>query len=67
MTVLVIAEHDNQDLKGATLNTITAANSLNTGKVSVLVAGESCLKAAESVAKVCGVEKVLVADNTCYC
>ena len=67
MTVLVIAEHDNQDLKGATLNTITAANSLNTGKVSVLVAGENCQKAAESVAKFCGVEKVLVADDTCYC
>ncbi|MEE2954569.1 MAG: FAD-binding protein [Pseudomonadota bacterium] len=66
MTVLVIAEHDNQDLKGATLNTITAAISLNTGSVNVLVAGENCQKAAESVAKFCGVEKVLIAEDNSY-
>ncbi len=64
MTVLVLAEHDNSALKAATLNTITAAKSLD--DVTVLVAGSGCTAVAEAAAKVDGVAKVLVADNDAY-
>jgi len=62
MTVLVIAEHDNQSLKGATLNTVTAASQCG-GEVHVLVAGAGAKAAAEAAAKVAGVAKVLLADG----
>jgi len=65
MSVLVYAEHDNSSLKGATLNTITAAKEIG-GDVVVLVAGSDCGAVAEAAAKVDGVSKVLVADNAVY-
>ena len=65
MSVLVIAEHDNATLKGATLNTVTAATAIG-GDVVVLVAGSGCGAAAEAATKVAGVSKVLVADNAAY-
>ncbi len=65
MSILVIAEHDNATLKGATLNTITAAAAIG-GDIDVLVAGKGCGVAAESAAKVAGVSKVIVADNDAY-
>ncbi len=65
MSVLVIAEHDNATLKGATLNTVTAATKIG-GDVVVLVAGSGCAAAAEAASKVAGVSKVLVADNAAY-
>ena len=65
MSVLVIAEHDNATLKGATLNTVTAATRIG-GGVVVLVAGSGCGAAAEAASKVAGVSKVLVADNAAY-
>lgn len=65
MAILVIAEHDNATLKGATLNTITAATKIS-GDIEVLVAGTGCGAVAEAVAKVAGVSKVLVADNAAY-
>ncbi len=61
MGVLVIAEHDNKDLKPATLNAVTAAAEL--GEVTVLVAGANCRGVAEAVAGTGGVEKVLLADG----
>jgi len=61
MSVLVIAEHDNQGLKAATLNTVTAARALP-GPVAMLVIGAGCAAAAGAAAKVAGVDKVLVAD-----
>jgi electron transfer flavoprotein alpha subunit len=64
MSVLVIAEHDNQSLKAATLNTVTAAARL--GEVVLLVAGGACRPAAEAAAKVAGVAKVLLADDALY-
>jgi electron transfer flavoprotein alpha subunit len=57
MTALVIAEHDNQSLKGSTLNTVTAAAQCG-GEVHVLVAGAQCGAAAEAAAKIQGVSKV---------
>ncbi len=64
MSVLVIADHDNNVLKAATLNTVTAAAKL--GDVAVLVAGDGCRAVAEAAAKVAGVSKVLVADSPLY-
>ena len=65
MSILVIAEHDNSSLKGATLNTITAAQAIG-GDIDVLVAGEGCQAAADAAAQIGGVSKVLLADNAAY-
>jgi len=60
MSVLVIAEHDNAELKPATLNTVAAAVQL--GDVDILVAGENCNAVANTAAKIAGVGRVLKAD-----
>ena len=65
MSILVYAEHDNASLKGATLNTVAAAQAIG-GDITVLVAGSGCGAVAEEAAKVAGVSKVLVADNAAY-
>lgn len=62
MTVLVIAEHDNQSLKAATLNTVTAALALGLD-VHVLVAGSNAGAVASAAAQVAGVAKVIHADG----
>ena len=61
MTSLVIAEHDNVSIKGATFNTVTAALACG-GDVHVLVAGHNAGAAAAAAAKIVGVSKVLHAD-----
>ena len=65
MSVLVISEHDNTELKEATLNVVTAAIALGSD-VHVLVAGAGCAAVGEAAAKVAGVAKVLVADDAAY-
>ncbi|WP_349616798.1 electron transfer flavoprotein subunit alpha/FixB family protein [Azotobacter salinestris] len=65
MAILVIAEHDNRTLKGATLNTLGAAALLG-GEVHLLVAGRSCAAVAAQAAAIPGVSKVLVADAAAY-
>ncbi|TVP90545.1 MAG: electron transfer flavoprotein subunit alpha/FixB family protein [Pseudomonadaceae bacterium] len=65
MTILVIAEHNNAELNGATLNTVAAAKAIG-GDIAVLVAGEGCSAVADAAAKVEGVSKVLLADNAAY-
>ena len=62
MTVLVIAEHDNSAIKGATLNTVTAALACG-GEVHVLVAGHNAAAAAQAAAHIAGVAKVIHADS----
>jgi len=62
MTTLVIAEHDNASLKGATLNTVTAALQCG-GDVHVLVAGANAAAVASAAAQIAGVSKVLHADG----
>ena len=64
MAVLVIADHDNSEIKGATLNAVTAAAQL--GDVDVLVAGANCQAAADAAAAIQGVAKVRMADNAAY-
>ncbi|NIE62473.1 FAD-binding protein [Burkholderia sp. Ax-1719] len=61
MVNLVIAEHDNQSIKAATLNTVAAAQKIG-GDVHVLVAGHNAQAAADAAAKIAGVSKVLLAD-----
>jgi len=60
MSALVIAEHDNATLKGASLNTIAAAAQL--GPVTVLVAGDGCATVADQAAAIEGVSKVLLCE-----
>ena len=62
MTTLVIAEHDNSAIKGATLNTVTAALACG-GEVHVLVAGHNAAAAAQAAAHIAGVAKVIHADS----
>ena len=65
MNILVIAEHDNNNLKPATLNTVAAANAIG-GPVHILVAGNSCQSVADEAAGVDGVEKIILADDSAY-
>ena len=65
MSILVVAEHDNSEIKAATLNTIAAAVAIG-GEIHVLVAGDGCATAGDTAAKVDGVAKVLVADSPEY-
>jgi electron transfer flavoprotein alpha subunit len=65
MVSLVLAEHDNAQLKSVTLNTVKAATALG-GEVHVLVAGSGCKAVADAAEKVAGVSKVLLADDAAY-
>ena len=65
MKTLIVAEHDNQSLKAATLNAVAAAQQLG-GDIDVLVVGSGCQAAADSAASVLGVASVLLADNAAY-
>ena len=62
MTALVIAEHDNNSIKTATLNTVTAAKACD-ADVHVLVAGEGAAAAAQAAAQIAGVTKVILAEG----
>ena len=62
MSILVIAEHDNVQLKGATHNVVAAAAKIG-GDIHVLVAGASARAVAEHAAKIMGVSKVLLAES----
>lgn len=62
MSILVIAEHDNADLKPSTLNTVSAAKEIG-GDIAILVAGSNCGSVAESAAKIEGVTKVIKCDD----
>ncbi|MEQ8508719.1 MAG: FAD-binding protein [Rhodospirillaceae bacterium] len=65
MTSLVIAEHDNKDLKPSTLTTITAASQIG-GDIHILIAGSNCAAVAEQAAKIVGVSAIKVADDAQY-
>ncbi|OTG57735.1 electron transfer flavoprotein subunit alpha [Acinetobacter sp. ANC 3903] len=65
MSILVIAEHDNKALNGATLNVVAAAQKIG-GDITVLVAGSNAQAVADQAAKVAGVSKVLLADDAAY-
>jgi electron transfer flavoprotein alpha subunit len=65
MTCLVLADHDNSNLRDATARTVSAALKLD-NDVHVLVAGSGCRPAAEAAARLSGVRKVLIADAPIY-
>ena len=65
MSILVLAEHNNEILKEATKKAITAASKI-ASPVHVLVAGIDCANAANDAASTEGVEKVLLAENSQY-
>ncbi|UIJ76631.1 electron transfer flavoprotein subunit alpha/FixB family protein [Acinetobacter sp. SH20PTE14] len=65
MSILVIAEHDNKALNGATLNVVAAAQKIG-GDITVLVVGSGAQAVADQAAKVAGVSKVLLADDAAY-
>jgi electron transfer flavoprotein alpha subunit len=57
MSILVIAEHDNNNLKGSTLNTITAASKLS-DDISLLIAGSNINSVVEESQTIDGVNKI---------
>ena len=65
MTALVIAEHDNNQLKVATLNTVAAATQMDSD-IHILVAGLNCNSVAEQASKVESVSKVIYVDSAEY-
>ena len=65
MSILVIAEHDNAELKPSTLHTVAAASQIS-GEIHVLVAGKGSAGVAEAAAKVDGVAKALHAEAEAY-
>ena len=65
MSILVIAEHDNNNLKGATLNTLSAATKL-TGEVNLLVIGSNVDSVVEESQSLDGVNKVIKCDADIY-
>ena len=64
MNVLVIAEHENGEIKDLSLSAVSAGAKL--GKVIVLIAGHNCRPAAEKASKLRDVSKVLIADDPIY-
>jgi electron transfer flavoprotein alpha subunit len=62
MAVLLVAEHDNAELKDATPKALTAAAQIG-GDIHVLVAGHNCQAVADAAAKLDGVAKVLLVDD----
>ena len=65
MSILVLVDHDNQTIRGATLNTVAAAAKIG-GDIVLLVAGGGCAAAAQAAAQIAEVKKVLVADAPQY-
>lgn len=65
MSILVVAEHDNETIKPSTLVSVAAAAAIG-GDIDLLVAGAGCASVGEAAAKIMGVSKVLVADNAAY-
>lgn len=65
MSILVIAEHDNVELKASTLSTVAAAVAIG-GEITVLVAGAACAAVADEAAKISSVSRVILADGAEY-
>jgi electron transfer flavoprotein alpha subunit len=65
MSILVLAEHNNQQLNPATLSAVSAATELD-DTIDLLVAGNDCQSLVEQASNILSVNKVLVADNAVY-
>ena len=65
MSILVIAEHDNNNIKGSTLNTVAAASEIS-GEISLLVAGSNCTSVLEEAQTIDNVSKIISVDDEKY-
>ena len=65
MSILVIAEHDNNNIKGSTLNTVAAASEIS-GEISLLVAGSNCTSVLEEAQIINNVSKIISVDDEKY-
>ena len=65
MSILVIAEHDNNNIKGSTLNTVAAASEIS-GEISLLVAGSNCTSILEEAQTINNVSKIISVDDEKY-
>ena len=65
MSILVLAEHNNQALQAVTLNVLSAAQKIG-GDITILIAGSGCASVAEEAAKISAVSRVILADATAY-
>ena len=65
MSILVIAEHDNNNIKGSTLNTVAAASEIS-GEISLLVAGSNCTSVLEEAQTINNVTKIISVDDEKY-
>jgi electron transfer flavoprotein alpha subunit len=65
MSILVIAEHDNSNIKGATLSTIAAATQI-TGDITLMIAGSDCASVVTEAQTLDGVSKIISTDNDKY-
>ena len=65
MSILVIAEHDNNNIKGSTLNTVAAASEIS-GEISLLVAGSNCTPVLEEAQTINNVSKIISVDDEKY-
>ena len=65
MSILVIAEHDNNNIKGSTLNTVAAASEIS-GEISLLVAGSNCTSVIEEAQTINNVSKIISVDDEKY-
>ena len=65
MSILVVAEHDNKNLKGATLNTLNAATQIG-DEIHLLVAGHEANNVVEESQSLNGVTKIISVDNELY-
>ena len=65
MSILVIAEHDNNNIKGSTLNTVAAASEIS-GEISLLVAGSNCTSVLEEAQTIDKVSKIISVDDEKY-
>ena len=65
MSILVIAEHDNNELKGSTLNTVTAASEIG-GDITILVAGSNSSTVAGQASSIAGIKSVIHVDDPLY-
>ena len=65
MSILVIAEHDNSELKVATLNAVAAGMEMG-GDIDILIAGLDCDAVADAASQIPGVNQVLLANKESY-
>ena len=65
MSILVIAEHDNTNLKGATLNTLAAAKEIGS-EITLLVAGSDIASVTSEAQHLNGITKILTCDDDLY-